>query len=77
MCSGCRSVKYCSAECQKLHWKSDHKKACKILLATKEEAKAKKQEEKEEEEMQYFIKNYNDDPEYRKRFLEFVSKGQF
>ncbi len=27
-CSGCRSVTYCSAVCQKADWKAGHKKAC-------------------------------------------------
>ena len=28
VCSKCRTVYYCSAECQKAHWKLSHKKAC-------------------------------------------------
>ena len=27
-CSRCHSVKYCSRECQRLAWKSDHKREC-------------------------------------------------
>lgn len=27
-CSQCRSLYYCSAQCQKIHWKSHHKKEC-------------------------------------------------
>jgi hypothetical protein len=27
-CSACQAVAYCSKECQTLHWKSGHKKAC-------------------------------------------------
>lgn len=27
-CARCHSVSYCSAECQKKHWKESHKKAC-------------------------------------------------
>ena len=29
LCSGCRSVRYCSQECQLIHWKADHKDKCK------------------------------------------------
>ena len=44
-CAACTSVKYCSAECQKAHWKS-HKAYCKKQIAAAEakaaEAKATK-----------------------------------
>jgi tetratricopeptide (TPR) repeat protein len=30
-CSGCNSVKYCSASCQKKHWSAQHKLGCKQL----------------------------------------------
>ncbi len=30
-CMGCSDTYYCSPECQKAHWKSDHKKICKQL----------------------------------------------
>lgn len=28
VCSRCRAVRYCSAECQKAHWKAEHKQQC-------------------------------------------------
>ena len=28
VCAKCRTVSYCSAECQKAHWNLSHKKAC-------------------------------------------------
>ncbi|CAI2368363.1 unnamed protein product [Moneuplotes crassus] len=31
LCSACKKVYYCSAECQKQHWKATHKKECKLL----------------------------------------------
>jgi MYND finger len=30
-CTGCKSATYCSAECQKQHWKSSHKHQCPLL----------------------------------------------
>uniref|UniRef100_A0A383VP93 phytol kinase n=1 Tax=Tetradesmus obliquus TaxID=3088 RepID=A0A383VP93_TETOB len=33
LCSGCRQVRMCSAECQKQHWKAGHKLVCKKLAA--------------------------------------------
>ena len=30
-CNGCKSVWYCSVKCQKVDWKSNHKKQCKKL----------------------------------------------
>ncbi|KAI4376217.1 hypothetical protein MLD38_014004 [Melastoma candidum] len=30
-CSRCKSVRYCSSECQSTHWKSDHKLKCKVF----------------------------------------------
>jgi hypothetical protein len=32
LCGGCMAVRYCSRECQKVHWKA-HRKACKELQA--------------------------------------------
>lgn len=31
VCSACKQVYYCSAECQKAHWKAGHNKQCKEL----------------------------------------------
>ncbi|CAI0376528.1 unnamed protein product [Linum tenue] len=31
-CSGCKSVRYCSTECQSSHWNSGHKLKCKSLI---------------------------------------------
>lgn len=28
VCSQCRAVRYCSPECQRAHWKTEHKRAC-------------------------------------------------
>ena len=33
-CSLCKSVKYCSRECQAAHWKAGHKQDCKQLRET-------------------------------------------
>jgi len=38
-CVVCRQVKYCSKDCQKVHWKSGHKEACPGMKAEKEGAK--------------------------------------
>ena len=27
-CSGCMELRYCSIECQKIHWKSEHRDTC-------------------------------------------------
>jgi TPR repeat protein len=35
LCAGCRSVYYCSAECQRADWKG-HKPACKVATAERE-----------------------------------------
>jgi hypothetical protein len=34
VCSGCKQVRMCSAECHREHWKAGHKKVCKKLAAT-------------------------------------------
>ena len=39
-CAGCKVVRYCSADCQRAHWKTTHKGDCKRLAA---EAEAEKQ----------------------------------
>ncbi|KAJ7835383.1 hypothetical protein B0H14DRAFT_2796745 [Mycena olivaceomarginata] len=39
-CSGCFTTSYCSAECQKEHWKSGHKVECKALKSLRLEGKA-------------------------------------
>ena len=44
-CNDCRTVRYCSRECQVAHW-PEHKLECKKLAA----ARKKKEEEEEEEE---------------------------
>jgi hypothetical protein len=33
VCAGCRGVRYCSAACQKAHWKAGHKEVCKAAQA--------------------------------------------
>jgi hypothetical protein len=33
VCGGCRGVRYCSAACQKAHWKAGHKEVCKAAQA--------------------------------------------
>jgi hypothetical protein len=35
LCAGCRSVYYCSPECQRANWKG-HKPACKVATAERE-----------------------------------------
>lgn len=40
-CSGCKSVSYCSVDCQRLDWKKAHKRQCKITaVANKAQAVA-------------------------------------
>jgi MYND finger len=38
-CSKCRSVRYCSRECQVLHWKKGHKKECSLLASKQTQRK--------------------------------------
>jgi hypothetical protein len=33
VCAGCRGVRYCSAACQKVHWRAGHKEVCKAAQA--------------------------------------------
>lgn len=47
-CGGCRSVAYCSRECQKKAWKK-HKTDCKEIRARREQAAAAKEERKASE----------------------------
>ena len=42
-CSRCEKTRYCSKECQKKHWKGQHKKECK----TPEEQKQKEEQKQE------------------------------
>jgi hypothetical protein len=39
-CSQCQMVRYCSKECQKRHWKIEHKKDCKLLQSVRKSARA-------------------------------------
>lgn len=36
ICTACRSVRYCTKECQKEDWRATHKKECKALAAMRE-----------------------------------------
>jgi MYND finger/PBDC1 protein len=36
LCSRCRVVKYCSVECQRLHWRTTHKRECSSFAQAKE-----------------------------------------
>lgn len=47
-CGGCRSVAYCSRECQKKAWKK-HKTDCKAIRAQREQAEALKQSKASED----------------------------
>ena len=42
-CTGCSSMYYCSYECQKAHWKSEHKKICKVVADLKAEFESDQQ----------------------------------
>jgi tetratricopeptide (TPR) repeat protein len=55
-CSQCRSVYYCSAECQKQHWKSSHKSECKKVVEKK-----KKHEEMKQFAIKKALKYLNED----------------
>ena len=45
-CSACKSVGYCSKECQKIDWQQGHKAACKLIVV--ETKKKKKQQGRRE-----------------------------
>ncbi|KAG7386635.1 hypothetical protein PHYPSEUDO_015419 [Phytophthora pseudosyringae] len=49
-CGGCRSVAYCSRECQKKAWKK-HKPDCKAIRAQREQAEAMKESKANEEKV--------------------------
>lgn len=34
-CSKCKSAKYCSSECQKLHWRSGHRNECHVPVSSR------------------------------------------
>uniref|UniRef100_A0A0G4HEZ7 MYND-type domain-containing protein n=1 Tax=Chromera velia CCMP2878 TaxID=1169474 RepID=A0A0G4HEZ7_9ALVE len=38
-CAGCKSVQYCSKECQKEHWKKTHKRTCGVDRQARDSAK--------------------------------------
>jgi hypothetical protein len=40
VCAGCRGARYCSAACQKAHWKAGHKEVCKAAQAAAKAAAA-------------------------------------
>lgn len=37
MCTGCQKTRYCSRECQRAHWKSEHRDQCVSTQCTKSE----------------------------------------
>jgi hypothetical protein len=39
-CAGCRGARYCSAACQRAHWKAGHKEVCKAAQAAAKAAAA-------------------------------------
>jgi hypothetical protein len=43
VCSGCRAVRLCSAECNTAYWKAGHRQVCKRLRGGKQQRKAGKQ----------------------------------
>ena len=48
ICSACRAVRYCSAECQRAHWKKGHKRACATLRLQAQEANVEVKAERAE-----------------------------
>ena len=47
LCTACRSVAYCSQECQKKAWKAGHKKECTLKQASREQGKDDARDTKE------------------------------
>lgn len=46
LCSGCRTAKYCSVECQTQDWNIQHNKKCVVFANEKEKEREKKKEKK-------------------------------
>eukprot|EP00039_Didymoeca_costata_P019176 m.336522 g.336522 ORF g.336522 m.336522 type:complete len:157 (-) comp17879_c0_seq1:1609-2079(-) len=77
-CAGCKRVWYCSRDCQKLHWKKNHKKDCKFYQEQdKKEAEGLDQEEAmvlHHREFQRIIKEYKlDKPKTAEKLSAFLS----
>lgn len=71
-CSNCHTVVYCSKECQKKHWKEDHKDKCKLLSSTTMNKTGNDYDKLSA--MQYWMKKYP--AKYEKMISELKTKAR-
>ncbi|KAJ7627020.1 hypothetical protein FB45DRAFT_1059877 [Roridomyces roridus] len=55
ICNGCRSMYYCSPECQKLDWKATHRNLCKSLNTDRSRYLAKNRPKSDADSLQGFV----------------------
>jgi len=52
VCGGCMTARYCSAKCQKAHWRKWHKPVCKQLRQQRQQQQQQQQQQRQQQQEQ-------------------------